>query len=178
MSAASYRLWRRLQIYQLDWLRFDDLCDELFSRITESQFVPDVVIGIARGGMIPSVRLSHLLNIQAFGTISILRNTTSDPLSDRRPPTILGSCYPPVRGKRVLIVDDIAGSGDTFHAAKDAIGDSARQIKTASLIVNTQCRLRPDYFSYEVDDWVVFPWEVSRTAKSSDLHYGLGVQNI
>ncbi|WP_020501070.1 phosphoribosyltransferase [Sciscionella marina] len=63
---------------------------------------------------------------------------------------------------RVLVVDDICGSGATLrrlrHDLTPLLSPSA-QLLTAVLCLNTGAATLPDYSIWTVSDWVVFPWE-------------------
>jgi hypothetical protein len=63
---------------------------------------------------------------------------------------------------RVLVVDDICGSGATLrrlhHDLAPLVSPSV-QVLTAVLCLNAGATTLPDYSIWTVADWVVFPWE-------------------
>lgn len=160
-------LWNHAHIYSLSWSRFEEACQDLYAQISTSNFRPDLIVGIARGGLVPSVRLSHMFGDPALGVISIRRNAGSGRYPSRVIPIVTWSRIENPDNRRVLLVDDIAGSGDTLHSARQFIGSNA-QFKSATLVVNANCAVRPDFFVHTVDDWVVFPWESSSAAPAPE----------
>jgi hypothetical protein len=71
-----------------------------------------------------------------------------------------------LRGKRVLIVDDVWGSGRTITAVKNRVSGAAAVPYTCVLHFNPYRSLfgtvRPDYFSAITDAHIVYPWEIDR----------------
>ena len=61
---------------------------------------------------------------------------------------------------RVLVVDDVADTGTSLEfVVRRLKGKGAREIRTATIAYKPRSRVKPDYFVYETDKWVVFPWE-------------------
>ena len=64
---------------------------------------------------------------------------------------------------KVLLVDDIAETGDTLKAISDIILSQYKvsELKTVTLGANTdKCKFYPDFYVFEEKGgWVVFPWE-------------------
>ena len=153
-------LWNRQCIYTLSWDRFETFIGSILNQVQSAGLQPDIVVGIAKGGLIPSVRLFHLLKAQHYGVISIKRNTNSQYFYPRTTPQISWTQIPPSNFACALLVDDIVGSGETLDRARDTLSKhDSGIIKTASVVVNKNGRYRPDFFGCEIDDWVLFPWE-------------------
>ena len=66
--------------------------------------------------------------------------------------------------KKILIIDDINDTGETFLFIKNNFGGEDR-VKTASIIHNAPSKFdKLDYWCYTIDKdvhpcWIVFPWE-------------------
>ena len=91
------------------------------------------VTGIPRGGILLAVLYSHRFNVQYFEFKS---NHYHD----------------------LLIIDDIADTGDTFLNLKEDI----KLPKTAALHYKSTSKFKPDFFGKEVPGdfgWIVYPWE-------------------
>lgn len=146
---------------------FDDyLCDTeaVAALVEESNFKPDVIVGILRGGAIPAVQLSHMLDKPvytfAFSTRDkkIVEEESFDKLME-----IFSN------GHKVLFIDDINDSGKTFmqiltYLARHNIGE--KHYKLASLVYNKNSQIQSDYYGMvieKIDDspWVQFWWEAS-----------------
>lgn len=135
--------------------------------------IPDVLVGIVRGGMVPAVLLAHRLGIRDVRALEVT-HTESDavnaPKSDLpmlRNANSLGD----LAGGSVLVVDDIAGTGDTLVVArKHVVLGGAGAVRTAVCLLNLANWPRgreadgdgerePTYVGQRTSRWVIFPWE-------------------
>jgi len=123
---------------------------------------PSLIIGIARGGLIPAVHLSHALSVRMQCIHWQLRDgNLQDPVSV-------------ANNNQVLIVDDINDSGETFCGVINSIKNNSeisekalkQNIKTASLFSRKSSKFAVDYSPNKVDtnDWINFPWEQKNNA--------------
>jgi hypoxanthine phosphoribosyltransferase len=131
---------------------------------------PDVVVGILRGGMVPAAVFAHALAVRTVRTVEVL-HTVSDTVNAAKTdapqvsnPASLGD----LGGCDALVVDDIAGSGDTMaYTAQLVTAAGATRVRTAVCIVNAANWRRPQspeqaltYIGATVEGWVIFPWEI------------------
>jgi len=132
---------------------------QIEDQMVHSNWMPNMIIGINRGGLIPSVYLSHRLRIP-HETISVkLRDQTKTSKPDL---SALEKAF--AFQNKILIVDDINDSGDTLKYIEDNFGRPNGKIKFAVLINNKPSKASVDYFGYEINKeevpaWIVFPWE-------------------
>lgn len=124
-------------------------------------FIPEIVIGIMRGGMAPAIYLSHWFDCQMC---SIEWSTRDQAVGQK----IDAKIYEYIdQGKNVLIVDDICDSGLTLQQIFSNInqGKLKENVKSAVLHYNVgQDVFDPDYYHLEINKledsrWVVYPWE-------------------
>jgi hypoxanthine phosphoribosyltransferase len=157
----SKALWARERLLHIDWETMGRLLTDLAEEIRGKGFRPDVVVGIARGGLPPAVALSNLLDIPEFAILGIPRNSSNSRYSDRAEPRYeYLAPERPLTGLRVLLVDDIMGDGGTMALAKELMrARGAAEIRTAVVVRNVNCASAPDHHAVSVDDWTVFPWE-------------------
>lgn len=131
--------------------------------------VPDVVIGILRGGMIPATVFAHALAVRTVRAVEVV-HTVSDNMNAAKTPAPQVSnvaSLGDLSGLDVLIVDDIAGTGDTMaYTAQLVAAAGATRVRTAVCIVNAANWRRPQppehaltYIGATVEGWVIFPWE-------------------
>ena len=130
---------------------------QIEDQMVHSNWMPSVVLGINRGGCIPGVYLSHRLNVPHEALDIRLRDHTAKP--DLR---VLEKAF--AFQKKILIIDDINDSGDTFQYILDNFGKREDRIRFAALINNKPSRVKVDYHGYEINKaevpaWIVFPWE-------------------
>lgn len=116
---------------------------------------PDLIIGIARGGLVPAVHISHCLHTPMLPISYSAQNGNGDNKNHH-------NTLPIIKGKRLLIVDDICDSGHTLQELVEYYSKD-NDVKTAVCYYKYVNEVHtPDYYGYGIDDdfgWVVFPWE-------------------
>ncbi|HBY20911.1 MAG: hypothetical protein A2Y24_04450 [Clostridiales bacterium GWE2_32_10] len=158
-----------ISVIKFSWDDIDNIIDGI-TTILESDGLPEIIIAIARGGMIPAVILSHKTGIRNIQIFSIQETVDDTVNSQKLPPTIGENIdFKTFEGKRILIVDDIIGSGSTLKAVINVIVTySPKEVKTMACCVNLlnwekdnygRCEDLVDYIGKKVEGWVVFPWE-------------------
>ena len=142
----------------LTWELFGTAVRELAETVAGDGFVPDVVLGIARGGLPIAGGLAYALGAKVVGTLNVEFYTGVDSTLDE--PTVL----PPLldldalRGSRVLIVDDVADSGRTLELVVRLIGTHVAESRIAVLYHKPRSVVVPQYVWRTTDRWIVFPW--------------------
>jgi uncharacterized protein len=140
---------------ELSWEMFGELCRALALRVGRA-YRPEVVVGIARAGVIPGAILASLLRVD-FYSMKISRREGLEQVRER--PAVLSAAPPECRGKRVILMDEIATSGDTLRLGLAALRDvGASEIQTATTFIRPQ-GYRPDYFALETTATLIFPWD-------------------
>ncbi|NPD87287.1 MAG: phosphoribosyltransferase [Asgard group archaeon] len=130
----------------------------LFEKITDDEFFPDIIVGIARGGWIPARLLADFYGNRRTANIKIEFYDNTTRASDE--PIITQEISENVEGKIVLVVDDVADSGKSLIAAVEHIKSmNPKEIRTATLYYKKHSILKPDYYIRETQSWVVYPWE-------------------
>ncbi|GAA5334347.1 MULTISPECIES: phosphoribosyltransferase [Thermus] len=119
----------------------------------------DLLLGIARGGLIPAALLAQALSIRNILTAAVMfyegEETLPEPVFLQFPPD------PLLFGKRVLVVDDVWDSGRTAYAVKGRIRKAGGVPVVATLHFKpgrNQVPDRPDFYAKETGAWVVYPW--------------------
>ncbi len=142
----------------LSWQDVYNLTLQLSERIVNSGFVPDVIIGIARGGWIPARILSDVLYASALQNIRIEYYT--DVGARGKEPQITQPLTGSMANKKVLLVDEVSDTGDTLHHAIEHVeGLGAAAVRSAVLHYKPTSIVKPDYFMVETTSWTVYPWE-------------------
>ena len=152
-EAASSR--RPSRYLDLSWEMFGELCRALALRVAR-EYAPEIVVGIARAGVIPGAVTASILRLD-FYSMRISRRRGDERVRSR--PAIFSAAPPQVRGKRVLLVDEICTSGDTLRLGLAAIRDvGPSEVRTATCFVRPT-GFQPDHFALETDSQVIFPWD-------------------
>ena len=140
---------------EVDWAMFGELCRALALKVARD-YDPEVIVGIARAGVIPAAVIASMLRLD-FYSMKISRREGDETVRER--PEVLSAAPRQVRGRRVLIVDEITTSGDTLRLALAAVRDAhPAEVRTAtSFARNTG--YQPDYSALTMDANVIFPWD-------------------
>jgi hypoxanthine phosphoribosyltransferase len=166
------RVFEHKRIWQLDQAAFEAAAALIAN--AERPHQPELVVGIDRGGRdlatalsahlsVPAVmirarhNLSDEIALPAAGTVEV----DLSPLDDRQAPA------------RLLIADDIAGSGQTLAVASGLLAArfGAARIRTAVLCRNAGSTQAPGTWIWDVADWVAFPWEPPPAAPIEPLPF-------
>ena len=142
----------------LQWTDFAAASRELATRVRGSGFHPDVVIAIARGGLLLAGAVSYALGTKNCGSINVEFYTGID---ERLPEPVLSAPMldaPALAGKRVLLVDDVSDSGHTLALVMRLLGETAMEVRTATLYTKPRTVHVPDFTWRETDKWIVVPW--------------------
>ena len=99
-------------VLEIEWPFFGELSRGLALKVARA-YDPELVIGIATAGVIPGAVIAAILG-REFHSLVVSRKFHAS--QARENPEIFGSAPREVRGKRVLIVDDLAIQGDTLCA--------------------------------------------------------------
>lgn len=129
---------------------------------TEAAHRPDVVVGIARGGIWPARMIASYLR-RPLTIVTARHNATDQPRVQGSGEVAIDMINAGSIGtaSRVLLVDDICGSGATLRVVIAALAEQAHPelIRTAALCRNLGSSYEPDRWVWDVEDWVAFPWE-------------------
>lgn len=142
--------------------------DSISRQVERSDFEPDLIVGIVRGGSVPAVYLSHRLNVP----VQMVHWNTRDSVKWGKE----SNCWIPdeimENGFKVLIVDDIVDGGDTirelladWQTSVVGVGNlPVDNIRICSMIYNTSQSVKPHFYHQTIDRiddqrWVIFPWE-------------------
>jgi len=169
-------LWARKRLIHLTWSEIAVAVDHIGRKIQLDNFSPDIIVGISRGGLAPTLLLSHNLGIRNLEIVKAKYYDSGVYPTILNPKPVIGHIPFEVAYQTGLLVDDIAGTGDTLSAVSLKLGDKIKNIKTATLVKNMNCRIEVDYFFALVDDFVVFPWEENQPIAKPSLPSVLGTE--
>jgi len=153
------------------WRAVEKQTQEILRQINASDWRPDYVVGLTRGGLTPANLISQYLEVPMECLKVSLRDDGNEPEHN------LWMAEDAYNGKNILVVDDINDSGATlnwikedwedFHPSKPEPwltiwNDSVR----FAVLVNNEASefKRIDYSAVDInkaeeDSWIVFPWE-------------------
>lgn len=145
-----------MDLLRLNWDVTIAYCEELAAKM--GGYRPDFIIGISRGGLVPARMMSDILGVKGVGILGMSFYTAMGKTSDS--PVINQDLSMDLKGKTVLIVDDIADSGRSLAVAKGyVLRKGAKEARVATIHYKPNSIFRPDYFVATTTAWVVYPWE-------------------
>ena len=146
------------------WDQIYKLLLNLASTVRKNGFKPDIIIGVSRGGWPPARVMSDLLenpnlaNVTAEFYVGVAET--------KGKPVITQPVSVPVRAKKVLVVDDVADTGESLRLVRAHLGEQgASEVKIATIYYKPWSVLIPDYYEKETRSWIVFPWERKETIR-------------
>lgn len=162
----------------LTWNDIDQLIDHLIPQF-ETEF--NAMMLITRGGVVPGGLLAEALDLVDIFTAAVdfpaemerERSRKTDPRLYALPQFIQFPEASLLKGRKILIVDDVWGSGRTITAVKNRVVSAGGHPYTCVLHFNPYRNLfgdvRPDYFAAITDAYIVYPWEINRGIEGSLL---------
>lgn len=149
----------------ISWEHFYQLTLELVEKVLKSGYVPEVIIGVSRGGLVPLRIFSDEFEETEIGIIRVafyedVKKTGSEP-------KILQDVNADISGRRVLVVDDVADTGRSLETARRHLKDKgAREVRVATVYYKPWSTLKPDYYVKKTEKWIIFPHEIGETIRS------------
>lgn len=144
------------------WEKLVDDTVALAGRLSGEKF--DIIVAIARGGLVVARLLSDLLGVKKVASLQIEYYRGVD--ERKKAPRVIGELGISVRGLNVLVVDDVADTGETLKLAVNYLRErEAKRVVTCTPYVKPWCKFKPDYYAEIVEEWIVFPYEHAETAR-------------
>jgi len=141
---------------------YNDLA-EIAKRIKESNIKIDVIVGISRGGLIPARFLSDFLLIPDIKIVAA--GFYLGPKQRMDKPVIVSPISEDLTGKTVLLVDDVADTGETIIEVEKHVREKgAKDVYVAVIYVKPWNKARVDFYVKKTSAWIIFPWERVETA--------------
>jgi uncharacterized protein len=152
----------------LTWDQFGEASRELARRILADGFVPEVVVAIARGGLLPAGAIAYGLGVKNCGALNVEFYTGIGTVLDAPEvlPPALDIDY--LRGRRVLLVDDVADSGRTLKLAVEMLQERGADMRSVVIYTKPTTIIRPDYAWKDTGLWIDFPWSAQGSVLDED----------
>lgn len=152
-------------VIEVSWEVFGELSRALAVNVSRA-YDPEIVIGIAKAGVIPGAVIASILR-RDFFSMKITRRSGMERVLDR--PQLLTAAPTQARGRRVLIVDEICTTGETLRMALAAVrAVRPAEIRTATSFVKSG-GYKPDFFAIETEAAVIFPWDRQVVSEEGEL---------
>ena len=145
----------------VSWEIFYDMARQLAQMIRDDNYRPDIIIAIARGGYTPARILSDYLGVMDMTSFKVKHYASKEksPIARIEHPLAAD-----VSGQKILLVDDVSDTGDTFEVAIQHINECTNpaEVRTAVLHHKIVSKYKPDYYTREVKEWhwITYPWAI------------------
>jgi len=153
---------------RLSWDGFGAATRALSRAIVADGFAPDVVVAIARGGLLPAGAIAYGLGVKSCGALNVEFYTGIGRVLPE--PEVLQPALDVdyLAGKRVLLVDDVSDSGRTLALAVALLGEHGADVRSATIYTKPGSVALPDYSWRETPLWIDFPWSFRGTVLEED----------
>ena len=142
----------------MSWPIFGEASRTLAQQVADDEFEPDMILAIARGGLLIAGALGYALSVKNLYTMNVEFYTGVDERLEV--PMIL----PPVPDlvdlghAKVLIADDVADTGKTLALVKEFCLGKVAEVRCAVLYEKPRSVVHCEYSWKETDMWIEFPW--------------------
>ena len=143
---------------ELSWELFGTAARQLAAHVVADGFAPDLILGIARGGLFVAGALGYALNVKNLHVMNVEYYTG---VNERLPVPVM---LPPVpstvdlSGARVLIADDVADTGATLQLVRDFCAEHVAEARCAVVYQKPMSTVACEYVWRRTERWIVFPW--------------------
>ena len=120
----------------------------LAQRLVDSDWIPDTVLGVVRGGLFVAAGLAYALDLKDVRHVNVEFYT--DAGETLPAPVVVG-------GRRVLVADDVADTGATLHFVRELLPADA-DVRVAVLYAKPSTTYLPELAWRTTDRWIRFPW--------------------
>lgn len=150
----------------LTWGDVDKLIDHLIPQF-DVEF--NSMIIITRGGIIPGGMICEALDLPLVMNAAVDFPPAQQGLSHRLlawPQFVQFPDDEQIKDRKILVVDDVWGSGRTITAVKNRVAAAGGNVHTCVMHYNPYrslfSPLEPDYYAAITDAYIIYPWEVNR----------------
>jgi hypoxanthine phosphoribosyltransferase len=144
-----------IQRENFSWAQFELAADYLAGRLYADEKYFSCIVGITRGGIFLAGKLAYLMHNKNLYTIAYksYKGTEKSELKEIYP------IHQDLHDKTVLLVDDIADTGDTLKKAKEDLERRRCKVIIATLHYKPSSKIKPNYYINETINWINYPWE-------------------
>lgn len=142
----------------LTWEGFGEAARDLSREVLASGFDAQVVIAIARGGVVLAGAMCYAMNLKLVDAINVEFYTgVNETLAD---PVLLAPMLDSesIQDQRLLVVDDVADSGRTLALVLKLLRGFGAEVRSAVLYTKPTTVVQPDFVWRHTEKWIQFPW--------------------
>src|SRR5512145_2947690 len=142
----------------LTWEMFGEASRTLAQMIADDGYEPDMILAIARGGLLIGGAIGYALSVKNVYTMNVEFYTGVDERLEV--PRILPPApdFVDLQDARILIADDVADTGHTLESVQAFCAGKVGEVRVAVLYEKPHSVVRSDYVWRRTDRWIEFPW--------------------
>jgi hypothetical protein len=145
----------------LTWPLYGEACKTLADQVAADGYRPDLILSIARGGLLIAGSLAYALGVKNLHVMNVEYYTGQGerlefPVILPPPLTLVDLGH-----AKVLIADDVADTGATLEMVRDYVSPQVGEVRSAVLYQKTISTMKCDYVWRHTDLWIDFPWSTS-----------------
>ncbi len=167
MVAPAQKFYDKSEgIVRLTWEDVEKDTLHIIDSMKQDSFDPDIIVSIARSGLIPAAMIAYALGNKQLYVIKVdfskvQKSGQDQELNDR--PTITQELTKDVQGLKVLVVDEMAVSGSTLKLVKAYMDmKNPQEVRYAVLYKQPWAEFQPNYSGREIKEWPLYPWKELR----------------
>ncbi|APG82539.1 Purine phosphoribosyltransferase [Corynebacterium pseudotuberculosis] len=129
----------------LTWEGFGNANRELAQQIVNDGYDPEIIVAVARGGLVPAGALSYSMGVKLSDAINVEFYTdVNETLPD---PVLLEPLLDTnsIKGRRILVVDDVADSGRTLQLVLQLLESHGAEVRSAVIYAKSRSVVSPTY---------------------------------
>jgi hypoxanthine phosphoribosyltransferase len=151
-----------MEFLRISWAKAEKMCIRLAAKA--KTYKPEVLIAVSRGGFVPTRILSDVLDIHDVQVIRVQFYRSIGKTNNE--PKLTQGHDVHIKGKRVLVIDDITDTGRSFTVAENYLKQKGpKELRFATLHYKPNSRFVPYYSIGKTDKWVIYPWEKHEVAR-------------
>jgi len=165
-SAAEEFYKKSRGIETLSWKDVEHDTLRIIEQMQKDGFDPDVIVSIARSGLIPASMIAYALGNKQLYVIKVDFSKTQKSGQDQelmKKPIITQELTNNIQGLKVLVVDEMAVSGSTLKLVSNYMEiKNPAEVRYAVLYKQPWAEFNPDYAGREIEEWPLYPWKELR----------------
>ena len=124
----------------------------------------DIMLGVARGGLVLAYYVASKLNVSNFYSI---RLKSYNQMKQNEIEIIQEPPWEKMKGKKVLVIDDLIDQGNTAKYIVNLLKIHQIEDYKLAVLVDKQknTNIKPDFFIRHIKKWILFFWEENYSNK-------------
>jgi hypoxanthine phosphoribosyltransferase len=151
---------------KITWQMVEKAALHIVHKLQQDKFQPDIIISLARSGLIPAALISYCIGNKQLYTVKadFSKTQTNDKLQDLRSrPVLTQRIKRSLKGLKILVVDEMTVSGETLKLVAEYLKTKhPKEVRYAVLYKQPWTQFKPDYFGQLIKKWPLYPWKELR----------------